>query len=376
MRKDWTCRLACLAVAAWVATAALAQGRPAQEHEDKDEEKSGTDVLTPLLEQRISGKVSADDVIVDIRWPFEGLYSSTRVYGSGVGIWRREFQIRLPRTEVRRLLKVLVSNHFGSLPGSFGADEGPNEKSLKGRIVVSVGPVTKLVSQADTGDQSAVLQAIAEEFLRASKKAAAHTVGASSLLNGLEKISAGTLAPEVLRVNVRRRVATVGGEGWLLRMNGRRVYDELVEKVGLPGSARVLVLSSKDFGALVQVLRDANPATLPQSLYAAQYTDVVVQLLNQFRHIQARQFAGMTAQTNGAKQAAFDRALDALTALHARAQKEGRVVPIPDQTQSESEERERERKEEEREREREGGPDGDRDDAKPMSPTPPSPGTP
>ncbi|HEY1433844.1 MAG TPA: hypothetical protein VGG65_00635, partial [Thermoanaerobaculia bacterium] len=145
---------------------------------------------------------------------------------------------------------------------------------------------------------------------------------------------------------------------------------------GLPASARVLLLSNKDFVGLAQALHDADPAALPQSLFAPQYTDVVIQLLNRYRPIQARQFAGMTPQTNGEKQEAFDRVLAKLTALHERARKEGRVVAIPDQTHSESEERDRERKEEERERGREGGPDKDRDEAKPApAVTPASPGT-
>ena len=350
MRNTWPGRLAGIALALWVATAALAEGRVAEDPEDKDEAR--TDLFTPLLEKRLEGKVSADDVVVDIRWPFDGLYTSTRVYGDGVGLWKREFQIRLSRAEVRRLLKILVTTRFGSLPRSFGAEESHSEKSLKGRIIVSIGPLTKLVSQATDGDQSPALQTIAEQFLAAAKKAAAHGVGVSSFANGFEKLSAGTLAPEALRWRVRRRTSTVGGEGWLLRAEGRRLYDQTLEKVGVPESARVLVLSSSDFAALVQTLRDGDPAALPQNLYAAEYTDVLIQLLNKSRHIQARQFAGMTPESNGEKQAAFDRVLEKLTALHARVQKEGRIVAIPDQSQAESEERERERKEEEREREK------------------------
>ncbi|HWZ84760.1 MAG TPA: hypothetical protein VN032_01080 [Thermoanaerobaculia bacterium] len=371
MRTPWTVRLAGIALALWVASGAIAQGRVAQEPKDKDEESSGTDVLTPLLEQRLSGKVSADDVVVDIRWPFEGLYTSTRIYGNGVGIWKREFQIRLPRAEVRRLLKLLVTTRFGSLPHSFGRDE-IKEESLKGRIVVSIGPVTKLVSQADGGEQSPALQTIAEQVIAASKKASAHEIGVSSFADGFQKFSVGTLAPEALRLEIRRRVSTVGGEGWLLRANGRRVYTENMEKVGVPGSARVLVLTPKDFAALAQALRDADPATLPQNLYAPEYTDILIQLLNKSRHIQARKFSGMTPESKGEKQAAFDRLLTTLVALHARAEKEGRIVKIPDQTQADAEERERESKEEERERER--GPD--KGDVPKPSVTPASPGRP
>ena len=57
----------------------------------------------------------------------------------------------------------------------------------------------------------------------------------------------------------------------------------------------------------------------------------------------------MTATTHGEKQAAFDRLVETLAALHARAQKQGRVVSLPDQRDAEIENREHERGEEQNE---------------------------
>ncbi len=370
MRHIWPIRLLAFAFAAALSTAAIAETRPPQEAEDqekpkdddkdKDQDKdrgarSAADVITPLLQKRLAGKASLDDVVVDVRWPVDGIYTSARVYGDGAGIWKREFQIRLSKAEVRRLIQLLVKKRFGSLPLTSGGEEGKNEKGLKGRVIVLVGPVSRRASQFDTGDQSPELEAIAREVVEASAKAAATgQAGITSLADGLAKVDSGALSPETLHLEVRRRVATVGGEGWRLWGDGRRLYDVVTEKTGRPASARALVLSSKDFASLARAIADADPASLPQSLYAPQYTDVLIQLLNKSRHIQGRQFSGMTPTTHGEKQAAFDRLVETLAALHARARKEGRVVTLPDQRDAEIENRERERGEEQNEeRERE-----------------------
>jgi hypothetical protein len=50
---------------------------------------------------------------------------------------------------------------------------------------------------------------------------------------------------------------------------------------------------------------------------------VTVAILKYSRTIAGRRFLGMTPQTHGEKQAAFDRITAALEALHARVEKEG-----------------------------------------------------
>lgn len=365
MRHIGPIRLLTVAFAAVLATAAIAETRPLQEagdqekHKDNDKdrdqdpdrgERSTVDVITPLLQKRLAGKGSLDDVVVDVRWPVDGAYTSTRIYGDGAGIWKREFQIRLSKTEVRRLVQLLVKERFGSLPLTSGGDEGKSEKALKGRVIVLVGPVSRRASQFDAGDQSPELEEIAREVVETSAKAAASgQVAITSLSDGLAKVESGALSPETLHLEVRRRVATIGSEGWRLWGDGRRLYDVVTEKTGRPSSARALVLSSKDFSSLAKSIADADPGNLPQNLYAAQYTDVLIQLLNKSRHIQGRQFSGMTATTHGEKQAAFDRLVETLAALHARAQKQGRVVSLPDQRDAEIENREHERGEEQNE---------------------------
>ena len=362
--RVWFARLLGVALAAGIAAASPAEARALQEQtakEKKEKEKekekeearrtSQADVITPLLRQRLQGKASWDDVIVDIRWPFDGLYTSTRIYGDGVAVWQRELQIRLARADVRKLLEALVKARFGSMPIEQGGDESQGERTLKGRIAVSVGPVTKIASQFEHGEQSAALQKIAEDFLKLSKKAAAKGIGISSFSDGFEKLASGTLEPESLSMDVRVNAAATGEESWRLRINGRRLIDQDLAKSGGRASARTLVLSDKDFRAFAQALAAADVAALPLNLYADRYTDVEFRLLHKFKHVQARRFAGMTPLSNGDKQIAFDRLFAAITTLHDRTEKEGQRIEVPDQSRAEAEERERRQEEEKREQE-------------------------
>jgi hypothetical protein len=111
------------------------------------------------------------------------------------------------------------------------------------------------------------------------------------------------------------------------------------------------MLSPTEFEELLLMLKKSDLKTLPPNLYAKQYTDVRIQVLDQVQQIQARQFAGMTPQTHGEKQLAFDRVLDELAALRQRAQKDGRLVEDPIFASPPPGARDREKEEKEKEKE-------------------------
>ena len=77
-------------------------------------------------------------------------------------------------------------------------------------------------------------------------------------------------------------------------------------------------LDPEEFTALVRDLARADLPGLPPNLYQDQYTDVVVKVLNRRAQINARRFAGMTAETHGSKQERFDTVLEQLRALQRR----------------------------------------------------------
>jgi hypothetical protein len=336
---------------------------------DEEVERSG-DVFTPLLEKRLKSGAGLDEIVVDVRWPDGGKMAASRVYGSGVGIWNREVQFRLPRSEVTSLLRAVVKDRFGSLPTTVGeVEEGP-EGGQKGHVTISIGAVTKTVVQVESGTQSRELQDLAQRFLEASRKAASRGIRASSFADAFDELASGKLAPEALEVIVQRNEvrnpSSSPADRWVMRVEGRRVEDRDRGPARQAPPARVLVLSKGDFEKLVGLLRESDPSALPQSLYSERLTEVVIQVLKQRRHIQARPFAGMTAATNGEKQKSFDRLIEGLVALHERVRRDGRLVETADLTS-------------ETENEREGKGDGEkksREKPKASAPARPTPSSP
>jgi len=327
----------------------------AREKPRKDE-----DALTLALDRRLSGNASLDDVMVDIRWRFEGEYTSVRLFGDGVGVWKHKVGFRVSRAQARELIKKFASAGFGSLPDSAGEEES---RVLTGRILVSAGAVRKFVSQMADGPQSPLLLDLAQSVLRAGQKASADGVRASSFEDGFATQLSGKLGPGALDLHILRKSLSGAGsasETWDLRIYGTYVYEREIGGAHGPDSTWQLHLSTSAFQALIRELSAADIGKLPGNLYAPMYTDLDVTLLDQHKNVQARDFAGMTPQTHGEEQAAFDRLEKALEELRDRALKEGRKVEAVNLIGPAREEHERER-ESDKDRDKDKDKDTDRD---------------
>jgi hypothetical protein len=114
-----------------------------------------------------------------------------------------------------------------------------------------------------------------------------------------------------------------GPAGWLLRLTGRSVEVQTRSKEGYSVPYR-MELTPQALNELAQLLIDNEVGGLPINLYAADYTDFDLQLLNHNKNLQARKFARVTPQTHGERQKQFDRIFAALDRLHEQALKEGR----------------------------------------------------
>jgi hypothetical protein len=296
------------------------------------------DPLDAALEQRIRGKAGLGDVEIAASWQRESVSTSVRVWGSGVGIWQDSTQFRLSRDEVVSLLKILSAAKVGTLlqPDSKApavrtpAVESPTSPlMLLGELTIVVGSERKSLQQLTKGEQSKPLREVVLAILSFCEKAAKTGVTASSMQDGLKKLAAGTLAPETFEAIVQRREdpkSASAGESWLLRINGLRITDRLLPKGQPPPPPRVLTLSREDFLRLARLLEENEPGALPKNLFAPAYTDVRIEVLGEDRMIPARAYMGVTPETHGAKQKAFDRLYDVFRALHERAQKDGTPV--------------------------------------------------
>ena len=325
-----------LGVAAALAPHRTAGQEPERERREQRERREAraprTDVLGPELAGRLrSGRL--DDVEIDVRWPHgDEVLMPCRVVGNGVGVWKRQSQFRLSRQEVRALLKTVQDGRFGTLPMETGEEES-GEREQKGRVTVSVGPLSKTVVQLAEGTTPPGLQRIADAVLDRCAARGPGGVRVSGFDDAWSKLSSGTLAPETLEIRVQRRTDHPGegpAEDWFLRVNGRRLSDRDRPPGAARASSRELLLSPKEHAELVAKLRESDLPTIPLNVYAPQYTDVRIQVLDQLRHFQARPFTGMTPATHGEKQSVFDRLFEMLAALHRRVVAEGRVVREPE----------------------------------------------
>ena len=102
------------------------------------------------------------------------------------------------------------------------------------------------------------------------------------------------------------------------RQGETRVYQS-----GKLGATLELEFDSSELEQLAGLLIDQGIFDLPQNLYAPQYTDVIISVLKYEARVQARQFAGMNAETHGASQVRFDRIFEALHDLHQRTANDG-----------------------------------------------------
>jgi hypothetical protein len=344
------------------------------------EAREETDRFAHELARRIQGKAPLEDVRVDVRWPIVDHYASSRLYGRGVLICDGKAQLAVSRDAVVSVLKDLRAARFSAMEDRYGTegeeeegereerkpeerkpeerkpDEGP---ALKGFVEVRLGSVAKTVQQFAVGDQSKELDALARKLLSVCREAAskATPIGASSLDDGLSKVASGSLAPETFALILNRRAESkVGdaGESFILEIQGRRVTDRPMPPGQKPPAPRSLLVPAADFTSLVRLLADQHIEEIPLNVYADRYTDLRVTVLDRERSILARKFLNTTAQTHGEKQQAFDRAYNALHALHARVAKEGKAV-APDAS-APAGEKERER---EKEKEKESGKEKD-----------------
>jgi hypothetical protein len=351
---------ALLALAAAVAAQEAAPPEPTpatrarEDHEEREkrerEERKEDDRLTPEVDRMLrSGKL--DGFWIDVTWPTgTNQLTAVRLYGNGVGTWNRAVQFRLSPAEVRGIAEEVREMRFGGFPLEVREEEESakkreerDETELYGRIVAGAGDVTHIVKMM--GDKAEPeLDALAKKVIGLAENPAARGEKIGGLDDGLRRVAAGTLAPETMEVLARRKVDKpkpgAGDENWILRINGRRAVDR--DMTRQPAVERELKLSTQEFKALAALLREAKAGSLPQSLWAPRYTTLRVQVLNQMRNVQARQFVGMTPETHGAQQKAFDKVFAWCEKTHARALAQGRVLPRHVQERESEEERERE----------------------------------
>jgi hypothetical protein len=329
-----------LCLAAALALGGCASRRPAAAGPATGSAASATEDAAGLqraLARAITDRAGWDalDLLVECRT--DDRLTSARVFGSGIGIWNDERQFRLDPDQIGSLLRALQSAGFPEMEDTYGGAPRPGRPPGGAmvtmaicRIELSLGHHDKRVVQLARGEQSPTLKELADDLLRICEAPARLGLTAASLRDGLEKISRGELAPETLRIVVHRKTQKQGDPpGFLLRVAGNRATTRAYEPASGYRDPIVLPMHAPELRALARELAARDPATWPSNLYAADYTDMSIRVLNHEKAIQARQFAGLTPSAHGRHQTAFEEVFEILQGLHRKALDHGHPMADP-----------------------------------------------
>ena len=238
----------------------------------------------------------------------EGLHS-LRLYGRGISIWDQRRQKVTEPEALQAIQATLLSSEFWNWEPVYGG-EARAAVRIRCQVQVDLGSVSKRVSQREKGQQFGPLRELAFKILELASSSEPG-VGAEDLGDGLAKLSSGTLAPEALQLLFHERRGPVGsGTGTILRVAGRRLVVEQYE--GATRRETRSELADGEFLRLASALERASADSMPPNLYSDVYVDLRLEILDQKKVIQARQFAGLTPTTHGASQERLDELLEFL----------------------------------------------------------------
>jgi len=266
-------------------------------------------------------------------------YDAVQIYGSGYGVWNGKTQIALDEAAVRQLLAAFRDAGFAGMSETYGGKHDPDPDAdqlhqsprLTCGVELQLDGHRKHVGQLLGGRQWQPLQNLAATVLDACREPARDGVQVKSLGEAVAKLADGTVAPDMLFVIVHRKPGTgdsdAGPESWVLEIEGRRASTRA--RTGDEGYSTPvrLDLDETAFAALVSALAEADLGAIPGNVYADRYTDVTVGVLGHRKQLQARQFAGMTAETHGEHQKRFDALFETLRELRSRILAEGEPEP-------------------------------------------------
>lgn len=309
--------------------------------------------ITRALDQALERR-SWQDLRLDAQCLEDGQFLSTRLLGTGVGIWNHERQFAVPRERLLDLLAALHSSGFGAMRDSHHEEEEREERKREERarrehggregavereqggweeeeeeekeeeewvapchLRVRLDGVEQRSEELSMERQLAEVMDLARQVLATGSELGPSGQTAASLEDGLGKIVRGELAPETLSLQFQRQPDTPDlREGtWLLRVEDSRAeISFFAPETGWTEPQRVS-LSREDVAGLARRIAIARPTDLPVNLHSSWYEDLQIQVLNRKAIFQARGFASLSPETHGARQKRFEEIVAALEEL-------------------------------------------------------------
>lgn len=301
--------------------------------------------LASALQEQLARGAPWRDLQIEVDCTTEVGRRAVRIFADGVAIWTDARQFSLSDSDVREVLTVFQASDFPHMQDVYGGkgeradDDTPPSMQGKDdadpvrvlcRAELTLAGQSKRVVQLQLGEQSAELRGLADAVLDLVEGSGQGGMAAMDLDDGLAKIAAGALAPQTLTLLAYRGIEGAPAEraeaGWQLQLQGVQATTRTLSPAGY-GSPVMLQLKPAELAELMRALRAARIDSLPINLYAAQYTELALEVLDKKKKIRARQFARMRPSTHGEAQRRFDAAFGFLETLHERVIEKGEPAP-------------------------------------------------
>jgi len=247
----------------------------------------------------------------------EGL-RSMEIFERGVGIWNGTVQIRLTPAVRSAVLGALLESGFAGFEERYGGrpePDGDGALRVIRQVALDVGGVSKMSVQLADGEQSAALERLAESLLDLVAPLAATGVTADDMADGLAKLAAGSLAPEVLMLRLVEMPSGGDEVGSILRVERGAASRQPYAPGRTLGEPEPIELSDGAFGGMVAALRRADPESLPVNLWSPRHVELEVQVLQHGHTVIARPFSRRSPEEDAAVRARFDELVATLDAL-------------------------------------------------------------
>ena len=274
----------------------------------------------------------------------DSVWRSMEVFEHGVAIWGGERQFRLTATQIEGLLQQLLAADFASLPNRYGGSPEPDRmqadsaRSVVCSLSVAVAGAEKEVFQINRGEQSESFARLVNGLLDSCEEAAADGTAAESLEDGLEKVATGQLDPVTLGLHFQQLNEAAGpGEasaGFVLALRGLAVETRVRQLDEGYSDPTHLELIDDEVRRFAWQLAEREPTRFPKNLWAPDYRDLTIRVLNQKVSLVARPYLGVGPETHGELQQDFDATIGILESLRKRVLEEGTQTPVKPLTQS------------------------------------------
>jgi hypothetical protein len=300
-----------------------------------EKDKTRDELLAAELQRGLTRVIrhpeSWDEVQIEVGCTLDDDPQHLELFGIGIGIWRRSEQFSMRSEQFQEVLEAFDESGFVKWENQYGISGDSNgTMKIDCRLQLSLGSRSRMVTQMRDGEQFEPLNRLARRILSLSRETTTETTGADSLKDGLEKLETGELDPVTFNLQFHQRVENrydpEGALGSTLTLHGRQATHQTILARPRYGEPSKLRLSEAEFAKLIRALADRGVAELPSKLYADEYNEFEVQILNQEMKIQAWKFPDIDPQEFGTRQEQFNRILTHLNELSSKVQKEGKKL--------------------------------------------------